>query len=62
MTVDQALVFYGGFFTEDEIREAFAGHDLNGNGIVCRKHPPAFDMAIAPVNLLIDDLPPNGHQ
>jgi hypothetical protein len=57
MTLDQALVLYAGYFTEEEIRAGFAGHDANGNGIVCRKHPPAFDLErFLPLNLLIDDL------
>jgi hypothetical protein len=56
ITLDQALVHYAGFYTEEEIRAGFAGHDRNGNGLVCRKQPPPFKDKFFPLYLLIDDL------
>jgi hypothetical protein len=57
MTLDDALVFYASGYTDAEIRAGFALHGLNGNGIICRQHPPAFDLErFAPSNLVIDDL------
>jgi hypothetical protein len=35
ITLEQALVHYAGYYTEEEIRAGFALRDANGNGYVC---------------------------
>lgn len=54
-TLEDALVRYGGSFTEEEIRAGFAGHDVNANGIICGKPYSPFDKAF-PLQNLRDDL------
>ena len=57
MTLDRALVHYGGAFTEEEIRVAFAAHDTNGNGFWCYKLTPAlFNTDSYPQVFLRDDI------
>ena len=59
MTLDQAFVHYAGVYTEEEIRAGFAGHDKNGNGLICRKQPPPAQEGgmFFPLQILKDDLP-----
>ena len=59
MTLDYALVRYAGSFTPEEIAAGFAWHDVNGNGIVCRKVPGPDPFY--PLQVLLDDLSTNGH-
>ena len=54
-TLEEVLVRYGGSFTEEEIRAAFAGHDSNANGIICGKPVSRFDKAF-PLQIIRDDL------
>jgi hypothetical protein len=54
-TVEQGLVRYAGFYTEQEIRSGFAELDTNGNGIICFMRPA--DDRFFPLQLLIDDQP-----
>ena len=62
-TLDDALVRYAGAYTEQEIRDGFAFHDVDGNGIVCGK--PFQKDRYYPLQNLRDDLtgraviPPN---
>ena len=62
-TLDDALVRYAGAYTEEEIRDGFAFHDVDGNGIVCGK--PFQKDRYYPLQNLRDDLtgraviPPN---
>ena len=54
-TLEDGLVRYAGYLTEQEIRDGFAEHDANGNGILCNKiwaHDRFY-----PFQLLFDDLP-----
>lgn len=54
-TLEDGLVRYAGYLTEQEIRSGFAEHDANGNGILCNKiwaHDRFY-----PFQLLLDDLP-----
>ena len=59
MTLEDALVRYAGFFTPDEIAAGFDWHDVNDNGIVCRKVPGPDPFY--PFQVLLDDLSTNGH-
>jgi hypothetical protein len=59
MTLDYALVRYAGFFTPEEIAAGFDWHDVNDNGIVCRKVPGPDPFY--PFQVLLDDLSTNGH-
>jgi len=43
MTLDQALVRYAGYVPEEQIREAFADYDENGNGFVCYHIPGIYN-------------------
>ena len=38
-TVEQGLVRYAGYYTEEELRSGFAALDRNGNGIICYFRP-----------------------
>ena len=53
-TLDDALVRYAGAYTEQEIRDGFAFHDVDGNGIVCGK--PFQKDRYYPLQNLRDDL------
>lgn len=53
-TLEDGLVRYAGYLTEEEIRSGFAEHDVNGNGILCRMIL-AYDR-FYPFQLLFDDL------
>ena len=59
MTLEYALVRYAGYFTPDEIAAGFDWHDVNDNGIVCRKVPGPDPFY--PLQVLMDDLSTNGH-
>ena len=59
MTLEDALDRYAGFFTPDEIAVGFDWHDVNDNGIVCRKVPGPDPFY--PFQVLLDDLSTNGH-
>ena len=59
MTLEYALVRYAGYFTPDEIATGFDWHDVNDNGIVCRKVPGPDPFY--PFQVLLDDLSTNGH-
>jgi hypothetical protein len=37
MTLEQALVRYAGYISDEEVRAGFANHDANGNGYICWK-------------------------
>ena len=53
-TLEQGLVRYAGYLTEQEIRDGFAAHYVNGNWIICNKiwaHDRFY-----PFQQLIDDL------
>jgi hypothetical protein len=52
-TLQDALVRYAGFITDQEIRSGFAEHDVNGNGIVCGR-PYARDRFF-PLQTILDD-------
>ena len=52
-TLEDALVRYAGFYTEEEIRAGFAGRDRNVNGIVCGK--PFQKDRLFPLQNLRDD-------
>lgn len=53
-TVEEGLVRYAGYYTEEELRAGFAALDTNGNGVICYMRP-ADDRAY-PLQVLIDDL------
>jgi hypothetical protein len=53
-TLEEGLVRYAGFYTEEEIRSGFAALDRNGNGIICYLRPA--DDREYPLQVLIDDL------
>ena len=53
-TVEQGLVRYADFFTEEQIRSRFAALDYNDNGIICYLRPA--DDRFYPAQLFIDDL------
>ena len=57
-TLEENLVRYAGFYTEQEIRDGFASRDRNGNGIVCGK--PFQKDRYYPLQNLRDDLPSPG--
>lgn len=59
MTLEYALVRYAGTFTPEEIAAGFAWHDVNSNGIVCRKVPGPDPFY--PLQVLLDDLSTDGH-
>ena len=40
MTLEQALVRYAGYYTEEQIRAAFDDHDVNDNGYFCYRIDP----------------------
>jgi hypothetical protein len=58
MTLEKALVYYGDHFTEEQIREAFADHDVNGNGHWCYATPASA--RFHPFVVFIDDLEDRG--
>jgi hypothetical protein len=53
-TLEEGLVRYAGFYTEEELRAGFAEIDRNGNGIICYMRPA--DDRFYPQQNLIDDL------
>ena len=54
-TLEENLVRYAGFYTEQEIRDGFASRDRNSNGIVCGK--PFQKDRYYPLQNIRDDLP-----
>jgi hypothetical protein len=54
-TAEDALLRYGGSYTEQEIRAGFAEHDVNGNGFICGKPISRWDKAF-PLQWIRDDL------
>ena len=54
-TLEDGLVRYAGYYTEEEIRAGFAVHDVNGNGILCNMI--WANDRFYPLQLLFDDLP-----
>ena len=59
MTLEDAFVRYAGYFSPDEIAAGFDWHDVNDNGIVCRKVPGPDPFY--PFQVLLDDLSTPGH-
>jgi hypothetical protein len=53
-TLEEGLVRYAGFYTEEEIRAGFAGVDRNGNGVICSSIRPADDR-FYPLQIVVDD-------
>ena len=42
LTFESIAQLYAGLYTEEQVAAAIALHDLNGNGVLCFKQPPAF--------------------
>jgi hypothetical protein len=50
MTLEYALVRYAGYYTGEQIRAGFDGHDANDNGYACyHKDPPAAEAIFYPL-------------
>jgi hypothetical protein len=42
LTFEDVVQLYAGLYTEEQLAPVFAGLDVNGNGLLCFKQPPAF--------------------